>query len=67
MATRKIEKKPEQKATTLSPKEKLKIKTKGNENDWYESAFKRFSITLNRANEKNHPPAKLSPLIKRGL
>ena len=67
MATRKIEKKPEQKATTLSPKEKLKIKTKGNENDWYESAFKRFSITLNRANEKNHPLAKLSPLIKRGL
>ena len=67
MATRKIEKKPEQKATTLSPKEKLKIKTKGNENDWYESAFKRFSITINRANEKNHPLAKLSPLIKRGL
>ena len=67
MATRKIEKKPEQKVTTLSPKEKLKIKTKGKEKDWYESAFKRFSITLNRANEKNHPLAKLSPLIKRGL
>ena len=55
MATRKIEKAPEQNMTTPSPKEKLKIKMKGNENDWYESAFKRFSITLNRANEKNHP------------
>ena len=67
MATRKIEKKPEQKVTTPSPKEKLKIKTKGNENDWYESAFKRFSITLNRTNEKNHPLAKVSRLIKPGL
>ena len=67
MATSKIEKTPEQKVTTPSPKEKLKIKTKGNENHWYESAFKRFSITLNRANEKNHPLAKLSPVIKRGL
>ena len=67
MATSKIEKTPEQKVTTPSPKEKLKIKTNGNENDWYESAFKRFSITLNRSNEKNHPLAKLSPLIKPGL
>ena len=67
MATSKIDKTPEQTVTTSSPKEELKIKTNGNENDWYESAFKRFSITLNHANEKNHPLAKLSPLIKRGL
>jgi len=39
----------------------------GNDSDWYEAAFQRFSITLNRANEKNHPMAKVSPLIKRGL
>ena len=67
MATSKIEKTPEQRVTLPSPKEKLKIKTKGNENDWYESAFKRFSITLNRTNEKNHPLAKVSRLIKPGL
>ena len=67
MATSKIDKTPEQTVTMPSPKEKLKIKTKGNENDWYESAFKRFSITLNRANEKNHPMAKVSRLIKPGL
>ena len=67
MATSKIEKTPEQKVTTPSPKEKLKIKTKGTESDWYESAYKRFSITLNRANEKNHPMAKVSRLIKPGL
>lgn len=67
MATRKIEKKPERKVTTPSPKEKLKIKTKGNENDWYESAFQRFSITLNRANQKNDPLATLNPSIKPGL
>ena len=67
MATSKIETTPGQKVKTPSPKEKLKIKTKGNENDWYESAFKRFSITLNRTNEKNHPLAKVSRLIKPGL
>ena len=67
MATSKIEKTPEQTVTTPSPKEEPKIKTNGNESDWYEAAFQRFSITLNRANEKNHPLAKLSPLIKRGL
>ena len=67
MATSKIDKTPEQTVTTPSPKEKLKIKTKGNDSDWYESAFQRFSITLNRANEKNHPMAKVSRLIKPGL
>ena len=67
MATSKIEKTSEQKVTTPSPKETLKIKTNGNDSDWYEAAFQRFSITLNRANEKNHPLAKLSPLIKGGL
>ena len=67
MATSKIDKTPEQTVTTSSPKEELKIKTNGNENDWYESAFKRFSITLNRSNEKNHPMAKVSRLIKPGL
>jgi hypothetical protein len=67
VATKKVEPKLEQKLKTPSPKEKLKIKTKGTESDWYESAYKRFSITLNRANEKNHPLAKLSPLIKPGL
>ena len=67
MATSKIEKTPEQKVTTPSPKEKLKIKTKSNENDWYEPAFQRFSITLNRANQKNDPLATLNPSIKPGL
>ena len=67
MATSKIDKTPEQTVTTSSPKEELKIKTNGNENDWYESAFKRFSITLNRSNEKNHPMAKVSRLINPGL
>ena len=67
VATRKIEKKPEQKVTTPNPKEKLMIKTKGNENDWYESAFKRFSITLNRANQKSDSLVTSSPSIKPGL
>jgi len=35
-------------AKTPSPKEKLKIKTKATEEDWYQAAFKRFSISQNR-------------------
>jgi hypothetical protein len=67
VSSKKSEKKPEAKAAakTPSPREKLKIKTK--DNDWYESAFKRFSISLNRANQQKDPLATLTYTMKSGL
>ena len=56
-----------QTAKTPSPKDKLKIKTKSKDNDWYDAAFKRFSISLNRTNQQRDPLATLSPPIKPGL
>ena len=63
----KLEKKTGPQAKTPSPREKLKIRTKDRDNDWYEAAFKRFSISLNRANQQNDPLATLNPAIKSGL
>ena len=67
MSSKKPEKKPEAntKAPTPSPREKLNIKTK--DNDWYEAAFNRFSISLNRANQQRDSLATLNPTIKSGL
>lgn len=47
-----------------SPRYKLNIKTKRSDNDWYEAAFKRFSISLNRTNPHRDPLAAVSPPIK---
>jgi hypothetical protein len=47
-----------------SPREKLQIKTKLKDDDWYETAFKRFSISLNRTNQLRDPLASVSPPIK---
>jgi hypothetical protein len=47
-----------------SPKEKLKFKTKIKDDDWYEAAFKRFSISLSRTNQQRDPLAILMPPIK---
>jgi len=54
-------------AKTPTPKEKLKIKTKAKDDDWYDAAFKRFSISLSRNNQQRDPLATLSPPIKHGL
>ena len=69
VATKKLGKAIEQTAKTPSPREKLKIKTKvkAKDNDWYEAAFQRFSISKNRANQQRDPLATLSPPIKSGL
>ena len=68
MATKKISKVPvEQKTKTPSPREKLKVKTKTKDDDWYEAAFKRFSISLNRTNQQRDPLATLMPPTKSGL
>ena len=70
MATKKISKVPaEQKAKMPSPREKLNIKTKikTKDDDWYEAAFKRFSISLNRTNQQRDPLATLIPPTKSGL
>jgi hypothetical protein len=56
-----------QMATTPSPKDKLKIQTMSKNDDWYDAAFKRFSISLNRTNQQRDPLATLSPPIKPGL
>ena len=56
-----------QMATTPSPKDKLKIKTMSKNDDWYDAAFKRFSISLNRTNQQRDPLATLSPPIKPGF
>ena len=55
------------KATTPSPKEKLKNKTKATEEDWYQAAFKRFSISQNRIDTRRDYLASLIPPIKPGL
>ena len=57
----------EQKTKMPSPREKLKVKTKIKDDDWYEAAFKRFSISLNRTNHQRHPLAILVPPVKSGL
>ena len=54
------------KPNTPSPKDKLKIKTKTKDDDWYDTAFKRFSISLSRTNQQRDPLATLSPPIKLG-
>jgi len=57
------------KAITPSPKDKikLKVKTKSKDDDWYDAAFKRFSISLSRTNQQRVPLATLNPPIKPGL
>ena len=65
VVTKKSVKKAETKAGTPSPKEKLKFKPK--DNDWYEAAFKRFSISQNRSEQRRDVLASLSPPIKPGL
>ena len=70
MTTKKISKIPaEQKARMPSPREKLNIKTKikAKDDDWYEAAFKRFSISLNRTNQQRDPLATLMPPTKSEL
>jgi len=54
-------------ANTPSPKEKLKIKTKASDEDWYQVAFKRFSISQNRIDTRRDYLASLTPPIKPGL
>jgi len=55
-------------AKALSPKEKLKIKTKATDDAWYDAAFKRFSISQNRIDMRRdylatlRPPSKLELL-----
>ena len=74
MATKKISKVAAEPKTRMpSPRERLKIKTKAKakakskDDDWYEAAFKRFSISLNRTNQQRDPLATLMPPIKSGL
>ncbi len=68
MATKKTSKVVADQITkTPSPKEKLNIKTKRKDDEWYETAFKRFSISLNRTNQQRDPLATLMPPIKSGL
>ena len=54
-------------AKTPTPKEKLKIKTKATEEDWYQAAFKRFSISQQRVDTRRDYLASLTPPIKPGL
>jgi len=54
-------------AKTPSPREKLKIKTKATEEDWYQAAFKRFSISQNRIDTKRDNLASLTSPTKPGL
>jgi hypothetical protein len=54
-------------AKTPSPQEKLKIKTKATEEDWYQAAFKRFSISQHRVDTRRDYLATLSPPIKPSL
>ena len=51
-------------AKTPSPKEKLKIKTKAKDDAWYETAFKRFSISQNRVDTRKDYLASLRSPIK---
>ena len=54
-------------AKTPTPKEKLKVKTKATEEDWYPTAFKRFSISQQRVDTRRDYLASLTPPIKPGL
>ena len=47
----------EQKAKLPSPRDKLKVKIKTKDDDWYDAALKRFSILLNRTNQQRDPLA----------
>ena len=55
------------KATTQSPKERLKIKTKAKDDDWYDAAYKRFSISQNRVDTRRDYLATLRPPNKAEL
>jgi len=55
------------KANTPSPKEKLIIKTKSKDDAWYETAFKRFSISQNRIDTRRDYLAALRPPSKSEL
>lgn len=57
----------EQKTKMPSPRQKLTVKTKTKDDDWYEAAFKRFSISLNRTNQQRDPLSTLMPSVKAGL
>ena len=58
VATKKISKVAAEKNTkTPSPREKLQVRTKAKDDDWYDAAFKRFSISLNRTNQRCDPLA----------
>jgi len=46
------------------PKDKVKIKTKSKGDDWYQAAFKRFSISQNRVDTRRDYLAALRPPIK---
>ena len=61
MASKKTTKAAEIALKLPSPREKLQVKTKRKDDDWYEAAFKRFSISLNRSNQQRDPLATLSP------
>ena len=67
VSSKKPENKREPQAKTPSPRERLTIRTKERENDWYEAAFKRFSISLNRSSQQKDPLATLMPPVKSGL
>ena len=54
------------KATTPSPKDKLKIKTKAKDDAWYDNAYKRFSISQNRVDTRKDYLASLTAPIKLG-
>ena len=45
-------------------KDKLKIKTKSTEENWYPAAFKRFSISQQRVDTRRDHLAALTPPIK---
>ena len=68
MATKKSSKVAAEPKTRMpSPRERLKIKTKAKDDDWYDVAFKRFSISLNRTNQQRDLLATLTLPIKSGL
>lgn len=64
VAMKKTSKAVEKERKLPSPGEKLTVKTKRKDDDWYEAAFKRFSISLNRTSQQRDPLASLSPPIK---
>lgn len=64
MASKKIIMAAEEAPKLPSPREKLQVKTKRNDNDWYEAAFKRFSISLNRTSQQRDPLASVTQPTK---